>query len=80
MDGTRAILGKDHRKLYDCYLIRHTSLQNNDLNMSFFDYARRLRYDAPSDSVVPRYADRARKAAIGVNYAWELNDHCKGVQ
>ena len=79
MDGKRAILGKDHRKLYECYLTRTNELPwCFEPTMSFLEYARLVRYDSATGKVVPRYADIGREAAIGVNYAFELYDHYVG--
>ncbi len=80
MDGKRAILGKDHRNLYECYLTRQSELGVPwcKPTMSFLEYARLVRYDSATGKVVPRYADIGREAAIGVNYAFELYDHYVG--
>ena len=76
MDGTRPILGKDSRKLYDCYLIRHHQLgdQWSSPKLNYLEYARLVRYDPETQKAVRRYAERNEKSAIGMNYHNELMD------
>ena len=76
IDGERAILGKDHRKLYENYLLRKATLGGrwNRTRMNFISYARRVFYDSATGGV-SKYPNKRVRA---VNYAFELYDHYVG--
>ena len=62
IDGLKALPDNDHRKFYDCYLKRTSQIGVawSNVNLSFLEYARLVRYDSESKSVKSRFSNRGR--------------------